>query len=145
TQPRVTAVLAPRGHSGNNGMPPWVSEMLDAAGGVDLRVEEWPDESQVPDGLLEGAPRVVLFGRAGQSAQTVRDAVASLVREPAWPADCTWAIDADDVLSFPGPHLIEGVECLIRIIIPESLGANGTPPPVAQAVRVWDDPTEAVQ
>lgn len=132
-QPRVTAVLA---HRGEDGIPPWVTEMLDAAGGVGLRVVEWTEGSQIPDDVAHESPQVVLFGRAGQSVQTVRESLAGRVQGPAWPADRTWAVDADDVFSFPGPHLIEGVECLIRIIIPEALGANGTPPPATQAIRV---------
>jgi hypothetical protein len=53
------------------------------------------------------------------------------------PGPQLWAIGVETLLPPPGPGLVESVEALIRIVTPEALGANGTPPPehIAQRLR----------
>lgn len=145
-QPRTTLMLR---HRGGTTPPPWITEMLDAAGGADVRVLPWPEPPIAPSPArfsvrsLNAPPsaappaaspdELFLIGNAGQSPDALRDAF--LAQNANLPPH-TWAVDADYVFSYPGPHLIEGVECLLRLILPAALGANGTPPPPDQALPV---------
>ena len=47
-----------------------------------------------------------------------------------------WAIDVEALAGARDARIVESVEALIRIVMPEALGANGTPPDEAVAVRL---------
>jgi hypothetical protein len=44
-----------------------------------------------------------------------------------------WALRLDGLFTRPGPHLVDAVEVLLRMVFPAALGANGTPPPPDRA------------
>ena len=76
---------------------------------------------------------VLLVGERGRIAADVAPAIESPTN-PA--ADQVWALSLDRFTAPPGPEIVDAVEWLIRMIIPEALGANGTPPPTDVAMRV---------
>jgi iron complex transport system substrate-binding protein len=143
TQPRVVAVVQRRSlgrkhdRDAASEPAPWIADMLDAGGGVGVAVLDWTNPPALPSAeITAAAPELLLLGRAGESPQFVRDSLGPLSNDTSPLACRAWALDADDIFSFPGPHLVEGVECLIRIVIPEALGANGTPPSPQQALPI---------
>jgi hypothetical protein len=112
---------------------PLMVELLEAAGAAFPQVAPLPS---TPDAALPLVD-VLLFGRAGSAPAEL----AAELRAASWlaatsPSAQVWALDLDTLLRDPGPELVASVETLIRIVIPEALGANGTPPLPHQAVRV---------
>jgi iron complex transport system substrate-binding protein len=113
----------------------WVPDMVDAAGGVPLLAGGGDDDRPIaageaaaarPDLLLAGVRPPAGAGLAEAAAiATAPDEVRRLVAS----VGNAWAVDLRRLFDRPGPHLVEGVEMLIRIIMPAALGANGTPPP----------------
>ena len=101
-------------------------ELLEAAGAV------------TPDVQPRAADRmphaeVLLVGERGAAAAEVALTLEPLVGGA---AGHVWAIDVQRFASPPGPGIVDAVEWMIRMIIPEALGANGTPPPGDVALRV---------
>ena len=107
-------------------------ELLEASGARDPRVAALP--------VLRGAPpapppmaELVLHGRAGVSAP----ALAQELQGTDYGSGAqVWVFDVARVLHDVQSHVAESVETLIRIVTPEALGANGTPPPAEVAIRV---------
>ncbi|HEU5316505.1 MAG TPA: hypothetical protein VFX49_10370 [Chloroflexota bacterium] len=101
-------------------------ELMEAAGAAAPDVR-----ARVASGLPPA--EVLLVGERGAPAGAVAHALAPLAGQA---VGQVWAIDAGRFALPPGPEIVDAVEWLIRIIIPEALGANGTPPPPDVAVRV---------
>ena len=76
---------------------------------------------------------VLLIGEGGRDAREVADRWSGRV---AGGEAQVWAIDVDRLAGGRDSRIVESVEALIRIVIPEALGANGTPPDEAVAVRL---------
>jgi hypothetical protein len=76
---------------------------------------------------------ILLIGESGRSAVELAER---------WPGRVTsggsdvWAIDVDWLAGARDARIVESVEALIRIVIPEALGANGTPPDEVVAIRL---------
>lgn len=90
-------------------------ELLEAAGARSTRVIEVGAE--VPE-----ADVILLTRHQGDAA---------LPLEPQ-----LWVVTLDRLVAERGGWVVESVEALIRIVMPEALGANGTPPDESIAVRL---------
>ena len=75
-----------------------------------------------------------LFGDSGRTVEEVAVSLRAGASGASGPQ--VWAINAGVLLAEPGPGIVDSVEAILRIVMPEALGANGTPPPAAAAIRV---------
>jgi hypothetical protein len=120
---------------------PLLTELLEAAGALNPQVLPWPER---PSAALPVAD-VLLFGATGETPEALAEKLRSKRGEGqdagqgevsgAWGPQI-WTFDSDALLSDPGPGIVDAVEALIRIVMPEALGANGTPPSSDLAVRL---------
>jgi iron complex transport system substrate-binding protein len=109
----------------------WIPDLLDAAGGVPLLVEAGEDDVPVTaEDVGRAHPEVLIVGADGPAWA---DRGAATVAALTLPGTRVWALRYDGLFTRPGPHLVEGVEVLLRMISPAALGANGTPPPPDRA------------
>lgn len=115
----------------------WVPRMVRRAGGVDVLATEGERSRMVSLADVAAArPEVVLVAPCGYDAARAAAAGRALLEEAgaSWPPGArAWAIDADALLSRPGPRLVDGVELLARILHP---GVFGAPPPGGAAVAL---------
>ncbi len=108
-------------------------ELLEASGAREPRVLALP----APGEVAPAAERL-LYGKAGVGAAAFAEELrgtshASATREG---ATQVWAFDVARLLDRVEERLVESVETLIRIVTPEALGANATPPPADVALRI---------
>jgi iron complex transport system substrate-binding protein len=98
----------------------WVPEMIHRAGGRDVMGTAGARSTVVArDAIVAAEPDVVLVAPCGYD---VRRAVRA-ARDSSWPPPASvWAIDANALLSRPGPRLIDGVETLAAIFHPALFG-----------------------
>ena len=96
-------------------------ELLEAAGAA---------TAEVVSGAPVPAADIVLVSRRQDTW------LGSLSPLPLDPRAAVWAIDVEQLAGAPDARIVESVEALIRIVMPEALGANGTPPDEAVAVRL---------
>jgi iron complex transport system substrate-binding protein len=108
----------------------WTPEMIRRAGGID--VLGTPGAHSVPvtlDAIRAADPELILvapcgydLSRAITEAHRLRD-----LPEWAWARDRRWvALDANALLSRPGPRLIDGIEAIAHAVAPTLL----PPPPI---------------
>jgi iron complex transport system substrate-binding protein len=99
----------------------WVPEMVRRAGGSDVIGIPGSHSTVVPrDMIIAAHPDIVLVAPCGYDVHRA----AQAARELAWlPEVPVWAIDANSLLSRPGPRLIDGVETLAAIFHPALFGA----------------------
>ncbi len=140
-QPRVAvleAVAPPR----SAGL--WVPDMIDAAGGVALHARPGEPGIAVNPADLGDADALVV-GIPGASPEVALAQATALLHAPEWSAlsavvgGRVWFVDYTRLFAAPDERLIEGVEMLIRMILPEALGSNGTPPPAHLAVPMKNE------
>ena len=91
-------------------------ELLEAAGARSTRVVGVGEE--VPEA------EVVLMARSPGSLAELK------TQAQVWVVDVEWLVGGREA------WVVESVEALIRIVMPEALGANGTPPDESIAVRL---------
>lgn len=126
-QRSVIALVDPETHRERRAL---LLELLEAAGSASPDVLPLPLDS----GAALPVAQILLFGERGRTVEQV----AERVRGGWGPLEGQqrWALALDAVLIPPGPEIVESVEALLRIVIPEALGANGTPPPPEVALRI---------
>jgi iron complex transport system substrate-binding protein len=130
-QPRV-AVLDSIGPARAAGL--WVPDMIDAAGGIALYAQPGGPSVEVSPASLRDDGMLVL-AVPGLSLPEISVRAAALIQSPEWLCVQAvaglhiWCADYAALFGAPDERLIQGVEMLIRMILPEALGANGTPPP----------------
>jgi iron complex transport system substrate-binding protein len=96
----------------------WVPEMIHRAGGRDVMGISGAHSTVVTrESILASQPDIVLVAPCGYDVE--RAALAA--RRMSWPAQ-VWAVDANALLSRPGPRLIDGVETLAAIFNPALFG-----------------------
>lgn len=107
----------------------FIDAMIAAAGGVNVAAAMAPGQ-QYPkvsaEAVLQANPQLIVLGDApyGQSAETV-------AKRPGWSAveavqkGAVAGITDDNLISRPGPRLVEGLELMAKIIHPELFGALG--------------------
>ena len=98
----------------------WVPEMVRRAGGSDVMAIPGSHSTVVPrDAIIAAQPDIVLVAPCGYDVHRA----AQAARELAWlPEVPVWAVDANSLLSRPGPRLIDGVETLASIFHPALFG-----------------------
>jgi iron complex transport system substrate-binding protein len=119
----------------------WLPDMIDAAGGIPLLDAAGASPAPLSsEDVLAARPDVLLLGAFDLAVAQAE--LRRLASRPGWrelPAiQCgqAWALRFDDLFVHATSRLVEGVEVLLRIIAPEALGANGTPPPPELAWRL---------
>ena len=123
----------------------WVPEMVSRAGGVDvLGVSGEHSRVVTLDDLAAASPEIVVIAPCGYGlASAVSEAhrlFASLARE-FFESRSVWAVDANALMSRPGPRLADGVEVLAGIFNP----AIFAPLLPSIATRVHTDTTATVE
>lgn len=114
----------------------WVPEMVRYAGGVDVMA--MPGEHSTvrsADAIREAAPDVLIVAPCGYDVDHAHSAGRALLRDINWEwahATSTWVMDANALLSRPGPRLVDGVETLAAILHPQLFPA----PEPARAQRI---------
>jgi len=107
-----------------------LKELLEAGGALNPDVLPLPTSTTAP---LPAAD-VLLFGDTGRTLEELAAALRNTPSSASGPQ--VWVINAGVLLAEPGPGIVDSVEAILRIVMPEALGANGTPPPQAVALRV---------
>jgi iron complex transport system substrate-binding protein len=97
----------------------WAPEMVHKAGGVDALMAAG-EHSHVTsmDALVAADPEIVVIAPCGYSLAMAEREARVLLTHDAWQWLGTrqvWAMDANGLLSRPGPRLVDGVEVLARI------------------------------
>ena len=115
----------------------WVPEMVRRAGGVDVLASPGEHSTARPVADIAAAdPEIVLVSPCGYDAARAEREARRLLALPEWAwarGRRVWALDANGVMSRPGPRLVDGIEALAAIVAP---GLFAPPPPhVARAVR----------
>ena len=107
----------------------WVPEMIARAGGIDVLAV--PGAHSVPvtvAAVRDAAPEVILFAPCGYDLTRAVAEGERLLADPtwAWARDrrC-FAVDANALVSRPGPRLIDGVEVFARCLTPSLFPAPG--------------------
>ena len=97
----------------------WVPEMIRRAGGHDVVGVPGSHSTVVTrDAIMAARPDIVLVAPCGYDVHRAEEAARAM----SWDVPM-WAIDANSLLSRPGPRLIDGVEILAAILHPALFGA----------------------
>ncbi len=113
----------------------WVPDMVRRAGGRDVLAEPGTHSVTVAAGAIRAAaPDVVLIAPCGYDLARAVDAARRLVlAAPGWLAGCAvWALDANGLVSRPGPRVVDGIETIAAILHPARFSA----PPATHAARI---------
>jgi iron complex transport system substrate-binding protein len=99
----------------------WVPEMIRRAGGMDVVGVPGSHSTVVTrDAIRAARADIVLVAPCGYDVHRA----ARAARDLAWPDGVpVWAVDANSLLSRPGPRLIDGIETLAQIFHPALFGA----------------------
>ena len=98
----------------------WVPEMVYRAGGQDvLAVPGQHSRQLLVEAVVDAAPDVVLIAPCGYTvAAAAREGEAFLRAQP-WLERCAvWAVDAESLVSRPGPGLVRGIETFAAMFNP---------------------------
>jgi iron complex transport system substrate-binding protein len=100
----------------------WVPEMVRRAGGVDVLAQhDAPSRTVTADEVRAADPEVIVIAPCGYDASRAERAAQELLerREWAWARDRrVWAVDANGLVSRPGPRLVDGIELFARLFNP---------------------------
>jgi iron complex transport system substrate-binding protein len=105
----------------------WVPEMVRRAGGEDVLAK--PGEhsyTRTHDVVRSARPEIVIIGPCGFDVDRAESDARRVMELPEWRwarETQVWAIDANSVLSRPGPRVVDGIEVLARIMHPSLFGA----------------------
>jgi iron complex transport system substrate-binding protein len=108
----------------------WGPEMVRRAGGDAVIGREGAHSAVVAlDALAAADPRIVIVAPCGYDLRRSTDEARRLLDDPTWRwlrGREVWALDANALLSRPGPRLVDGIEALAAIVQP-SAGAAPRP------------------
>lgn len=114
----------------------WVPELVRRAGGRELMsVAGEHSTVRSVDSVRDARPELLIVAPCGYDAARAADAARELLAKDDWrwargiPA---WAVDANSLLSRPGPRLVDGIETLASIMHPDLFPQA----PRANAIRV---------
>jgi iron complex transport system substrate-binding protein len=141
TQPRVVCLewLDPLMVGGH-----WVPEMVALAGGVDCFGKPGQPSFTVEwEQVIEAQPDVIIAMPCGFDVRRGLSEIKLLTEKPGWkelPAaksDSLFVVDANSYFSRSGPRLVDGLEVMAEILLPELF--NGLVP-IGGAFRVFGKP-----
>ena len=131
TRPRVAVIewsdpIYAAGH--------WVPEMIKRAGGVDVLAQPGAHSVTVTvDAVRAADPEVLLVSPCGYGAARALAEAKRMLARPEWAWARTrrvWALDANGIVSRPGPRLVTGVEAMAAAMHPGLF-----PPPAPEYAR----------
>lgn len=100
----------------------WGPEQVKRAGGIDVLGTAGAHSVPVPlEALAAAAPDVVLVAPCGYGLEAAAAEARRLLGAPGWEwlAGCAvWALDANGLVSRPGPRVVDGIEAMARIFNP---------------------------
>jgi iron complex transport system substrate-binding protein len=100
----------------------WGPEQIHRAGGRDvLGVAGAHSVSMPMHSVAQPEPEIVLVAPCGYSLARAKAEAERLLQHPEWswlPDRQVWALDANGLVSRPGPRVVEGVEAMARIFNP---------------------------
>lgn len=104
----------------------WISQMLSWAGGEDPHAQAGKDSVRLEwERVLAHQPEVLIVSPCGFKSDKALAQAAALRERPGWrdlPAvrnGRVFAVDGDSYFARPGPRLVDGVELLAHLILPE--------------------------
>jgi iron complex transport system substrate-binding protein len=118
-RPRVAVVewtdpVFPAGH--------WTPEMIRRAGGVDVLMEPGQHSVAVPlEQVAAADPEIVLVAPCGYDVARAEAEGRAVLADARWgwlAGRQVWAIDANALVSRPGPRLVDGIETFARVFNP---------------------------
>jgi len=114
----------------------WVPELVAYAGGVDVLAEPGKHSTvRAVEEIAAAKPDVLFIAPCGYSVAQAADEAADLLAHPewAWARQLpVWALDANGLMTRPGPRIVDGVETLASALYPEVFG----PPNPSKAKRI---------
>ncbi len=112
----------------------WGPEQIRRAGGIDvLGVEGAHSVTATHEACAAADPDIVIFAPCGYAIDAARrEAEQALAQWPWLRGRQVWAMDANGLVSRPGPRVVDGVEAMARIFFPSGF----TPIDHLHAVRV---------
>jgi iron complex transport system substrate-binding protein len=97
----------------------WAPEMVHKAGGIDALMAAGEHSHVTPmDALAASDPEIVVIAPCGYGLAAAEREARDLLSQAEWQwlnGRQVWAIDANGLVSRPGPRLVDGVEVLARI------------------------------
>jgi len=100
----------------------WGPEQIKRAGGVDVLGTAGTHSVASPMERLKGAePEYVLIAPCGYSLSASAAEARRLLTLPEWEwlrGRQVWALDANGLVSRPGPRVVDGIETIARILNP---------------------------
>lgn len=115
----------------------WGPEQIKRAGGVDVLGVAGAHSVPVSlDALVHEQPQIVFVAPCGYSLRAATDEAKRLVQHDAWQwlhNAQVWALDANGLISRPGPRVVDGIEAMARVMNPGLFSAVDP----KHAVRVW--------
>ena len=105
----------------------WGPEQVVRAGGVDVLGVAGSHSVAVPmERLREARPEIVLVAPCGYSLARAAAEARRLLGDADWSwlaSAKVWALDANGLVSRPGPRVVDGIEAMARIFHPGSFSA----------------------
>ncbi len=100
----------------------WGPEQIKRAGGVDVLGTAGAHSVSVPmDALIQASPEFVLIAPCGYGLAAALTEARRLIALPEWDwlkGRQVWALDANGLVSRPGPRVVDGIETMARIFNP---------------------------
>lgn len=100
----------------------WGPEQIKRAGGVDVLGEAGAHSVVVPmEQLISADPEIVLVAPCGYTLAAATAEAQRLMALPQWAwlaGHQIWALDANGLVSRPGPRVVDGIEAMARIFNP---------------------------
>jgi iron complex transport system substrate-binding protein len=105
----------------------WGPEQIARAGGRDVVATAGSHSVALPlDDVVAADPHIVLIAPCGYSLHSAREEAERLLTLPEWQwlrGRQVWALDANALVSRPGPRVVEGIEAMARIFNPTLFSA----------------------
>ena len=101
----------------------WVPEMVRRAGGVDVLARAGEHSTvRTLEEVAAADPEVLIFAPCGYDASRAAAEGRRVLERPEWAALAAgrrvWAVDANGLVSRPGPRLVDGIELFAEIMHP---------------------------
>lgn len=105
----------------------WAPEMIHRAGGTDALMTPGAHSMPItPDAVRAADPEIVIVAPCGYDLARAEASAREIRGSAAWTwlgGRQLWAMDANGLVSRPGPRLIDGIEVLARIFHPSLFSA----------------------